>query len=166
MQSACGDTLLAERRNLVFHQRNQGGHNNPNPRPTQRRHLKTQAFAAAGRHQHQPRAASRDMADHFFLPAAKGAIAEDAPQGLARGVMHGIHAGAAIRWRRRITQGLRFGTSLRSRARRAASIVSGLAGARRPTKHAKLGAMRVVQRNAAGCFGKCRTQFELRIKGQ
>ena len=54
MQSACGDTLLAERRNLVFHQRNQGGHNNPNPRAAKCGHLKAEAFAAAGRHQDQP----------------------------------------------------------------------------------------------------------------
>ena len=71
MQRAGGDAELAQRRDLIVHQRDQRRDHHRGAGPAQRRHLVADALAAAGRHQHQRVAAGDDMAHHLLLLAAK-----------------------------------------------------------------------------------------------
>ena len=70
-----------ERADLVVHQRDQGADHHADALPGtvsgDRRDLVAQAFAAAGRHQHQRVAAIAQVVDDGFLRAAEGAVAKD-----------------------------------------------------------------------------------------
>ena len=78
---------LAQRVDLVLHQRDQRRDDDADPGPQQRRQLIAQRFAAAGRHQHDRIAAGHDMLDDRLLLAAKAGIAEDAAQHRERGFL-------------------------------------------------------------------------------
>jgi hypothetical protein len=75
---------LAQRIDLIAHQRDQRRHHHRHPWSHQRRDLKAQRFAAAGRHQHHGVAAGDHMIDDVGLLAAKGGIAEHRPQDVQR----------------------------------------------------------------------------------
>ena len=76
---------LAQRVDLVLHQRDQRRDDDPDPRPQQRGQLVAQRLAAAGRHQHERVAAGGDVLDDLLLLAAEARIAEDAAQQAERG---------------------------------------------------------------------------------
>jgi hypothetical protein len=78
---------LAQRIDLILHQRDQRRHHHAKARPHQRRDLIAQRLPAARRHQHQGVAAGDGVADDILLLAAKGGIAENLredPQRLVR----------------------------------------------------------------------------------
>ena len=77
-------TELAQRADLVLHQRDQRRDDDRRALAQQRRHLVAQRLAAAGRHQHQRIAATRDMGDDFALRTAKRLVAEGGAQDLER----------------------------------------------------------------------------------
>ena len=85
MQRAGVDTDLAQRGNLVIHQRNQWRDDHRGAGPTQRRNLIADAFAAAGRHQDERVAAKHDVVHSSRLLAAKTGEAENLAQHL-RGI--------------------------------------------------------------------------------
>ena len=87
MQRAGGDAKLAQRRHLVVHQRDQRGDDDGGAGAAQRGHLVADAFAAAGRHQHQRVAAGQQMVDGLRLQAAEGGETEDTLQYRVRGVV-------------------------------------------------------------------------------
>ena len=76
MQRAGRHAELAQRRDLVVHQRDQRRDHHRGAGPAQRRHLEADALAAAGRRQHQRVAAGDDVAHHLLLLAAKAGEAE------------------------------------------------------------------------------------------
>ena len=67
MQGGGGDTQLAHGGHLVVHQRDQWRNDDGGAGPAQRGNLIADAFAAAGRHQHQRVAAGENVVDHGFL---------------------------------------------------------------------------------------------------
>ena len=77
MQGAGGDAELAQRGDLVVHQRDQRRHDDRGAGQAERRDLVAQALAAAGGHQHQGVAAADHVAHHLFLQAAEPRKAED-----------------------------------------------------------------------------------------
>ncbi len=88
-----------ERVYLVLHQRDQRRDHHAGAASDQRRDLVAERLAAAGRHQHQCVAATRDMLDDLLLLAAEGVVPEDAVQHLqgivgARGRVDRGHAGS------------------------------------------------------------------------
>ena len=82
MQRAGGDAELAQAGDLVIHQRDEGGNDDRGARAAEGGHLVADAFAAAGRHQHEGVAARHDMLDRLLLQAAKARETEDAVQDL------------------------------------------------------------------------------------
>jgi hypothetical protein len=80
VQRRGADAELAQRLDLVLHQRDQRRHHDAEARPHQRRHLVAQRLAAAGRHQHQRVAAGNHLGHDLGLLAAEGGIAEDVVQ--------------------------------------------------------------------------------------
>ncbi len=94
------DADLAQRGNLVIHQRDQRRDHHGGARPADRRYLIADAFAAAGRHQHQGIAAGQHVTDHRLLQAAKCRKPEHPPQDLRRvrerrDVVHPVNAGGS-----------------------------------------------------------------------
>ncbi len=85
MQRAGVDADLAQRRDLVIHQRNQWGDDHRGSGPTQGRHLITYTLAAAGRHQDERIATKHDVVHSRRLLAAKTREAENLAQHL-RGI--------------------------------------------------------------------------------
>ena len=91
---------LAQRIDLVLHQRDQRRDHDAEARPQQRRDLIAQRLAAAGRHQHQRIAARRHMRDDLGLLAAEFGIAEGLAQqrerrrgyGMVVAIFPGTHA--------------------------------------------------------------------------
>ena len=71
MQCAGGDAKLAQRRDLIVHQRDQRRDHYRGAAPAQRRHLEADALAATGRRQHQRVAAGDDMTYHLLLLATE-----------------------------------------------------------------------------------------------
>ena len=71
---------LAQRVDLVLHQRDQRRDDDAEARAQQCRDLVAQRFAAAGRHQHDGVAAGRDLLDHLLLRAAEFVKAKDRAQ--------------------------------------------------------------------------------------
>ena len=90
MQRGGRDTLLAQGRDLVFHQRDQRRDDDPDPRPAERGNLEAEALAPAGRHQHQARPTRGGVADDVLLPPAEVLMAEDAAEDLPR-VLREVH---------------------------------------------------------------------------
>jgi len=81
IQKRRAHTGLVQRADLVVHQRNQRRHHHGNALPgaltRNRRNLVTQAFAAAGGHQHQRVATGHHMADDVVLRPAKTRVAKN-----------------------------------------------------------------------------------------
>ncbi len=80
VQRGGGDAQLAHGGDLVVHQGNQRRDDDGGAGPTKSGNLITNAFAAAGRHQHQRVAAGDNVADDGFLGTAKAGEAEDAAE--------------------------------------------------------------------------------------
>ncbi|MCY1544706.1 hypothetical protein D9M68_806060 [compost metagenome] len=70
-------TQLIEGSDLVVHQGDQRRHHHRQAVTQQRRHLKAQGLAAAGRHQHQGVAAARHAFDDRTLTATEAVITKD-----------------------------------------------------------------------------------------
>ena len=74
------DPGLAQRRHLVFHQRNERRDDEADARADQRRDLVAERFAAAGRHQDERVMAGDHMLDDLALPIAEAVVAENSLQ--------------------------------------------------------------------------------------
>ena len=84
VQGAGVDAELAQRGDLVVHQRDQRGDDDGGAGAAQSGHLIADALAAAGGHQHQGVATGDDVADRGILLAAKAGEAEHLAQHLRR----------------------------------------------------------------------------------
>ena len=73
---------LRQRFHLIFHQRNERGDDKRDARQQKCRHLIAHGFARARRHDAQRIAACEQCVYNFLLTAAKGRIAEIAPQNI------------------------------------------------------------------------------------
>ncbi len=76
IEKRCAYAELRQCRDLVLHQGDQRRDNNACALPQQCRHLVTQRLAAAGRHQHQRVAPSRNVPDDLRLRISKISMAE------------------------------------------------------------------------------------------
>ena len=85
--------VLAQRVDLVLHQRDQRRHHDTGTLAHQRRHLIAQRLAGTGGHQHQRIAARAHLLDDRLLQAAEGGVAPDPAQHCERG---GGRCGAGI----------------------------------------------------------------------
>ena len=81
------DAELAQRGDLILHQRDQRRNHDRRAFAQQRGDLVAQRFSAAGRHQHERVAAARDVPDDGFLISPKGRVTEYAAQHV-HGVVH------------------------------------------------------------------------------
>src|SRR6266851_4409800 len=81
---------LAQRIDLILHQRDQRRNDDAEPGTDERRDLKAQRLAATGRHQHQRIAAGDDVSNDLFLLPAEAVIAEDLAQHAAGAVGSGL----------------------------------------------------------------------------
>ena len=84
-QRGRGHPRVAERADLVAHQRDQRRDDDRQPRPQQRRKLEAQRLAAARGHDRQHLAAGGDGLDDLLLAGAEIVEAEDLPQHPPRG---------------------------------------------------------------------------------
>jgi hypothetical protein len=82
---------LAQRVDLILHQRDQRRDDDGGAVAQQRRDLITERLAAAGGHQHQRIAAAGDVLDDLLLGAAK-VVAEDAAENVERGWRCSCHS--------------------------------------------------------------------------
>jgi hypothetical protein len=85
-----GHAGLAQRVDLILHQRDQRRHHDAGALPQQRGNLVAQRLAAAGRHQHQRVATFAQVLDDGLLLAAETGITENALKQVEGG---GIHRG-------------------------------------------------------------------------
>ena len=77
IEAGRGHALFHQSGHLVLHQRDQRRHHDGDAWTHQRGDLETEAFAAAGGHQHQRVAALGNMIDNLPLLSAEFGIAED-----------------------------------------------------------------------------------------
>ena len=89
IQEARAHAELAQRRDLVLHQRDERRHHDADAVPQQRRQLVAEGLPAARRHQHQGVAAFRHRADDVFLPAPEPGVSVHRAQQLASAFDHG-----------------------------------------------------------------------------
>ncbi len=78
------DAELLHRLHLIAHQGDQRRDDDADAIAAERRDLKAQRFAGAGRKEHHGIAARHDLIDHLLLLAAKCGIAVDALQDIER----------------------------------------------------------------------------------
>lgn len=101
---------LAQRLDLVLHQRDQRRDHNADAVAQQRRHLIAQRLAATGGHQHQGIVTRSDVFDNGLLWAAEVVVTEDAAEQFVGGGIHPLRiprgsspgrcqADAVARWR-------------------------------------------------------------------
>ena len=80
-----GDLVDLECRDLILHQRNEGGHHNHDPRFQQGGELKTNGFSAAGGHDDEEVLPCKGCVDDVALAWAKGVVAEVVLEGGFKG---------------------------------------------------------------------------------
>ena len=84
IQRRGADAGLAQRLDLVAHQRDQRRNDDADARPADRRDLVAGGLAGAGRKQHHRIAAIADVAHHVFLLAPESSVPEDLAQHVER----------------------------------------------------------------------------------
>ncbi|GBR55547.1 hypothetical protein AA18889_0199 [Acetobacter senegalensis DSM 18889] len=84
MESRRVNAKLAQARNLIIHQSNKGGNNQPHAFPAQGGYLVTDTFAAAGWHKHQCISAFHNAFNGLRLKAAKTRKAKNRLQDFLR----------------------------------------------------------------------------------
>ena len=90
VQAGRRNARIAQRRDLILHQRDQRRNDNCQPAHQHRRHLIADGFSGAGRHDAEHIAAGKDPVDQLFLTVPETVISEIFLQDPLRSQQHSI----------------------------------------------------------------------------